>query len=213
MKALSFFTVMVCALTASAADAPRLLQKPLLHEHPTLLDMLRRNNELRLGVGLRPQRINAKLTEAAQDQARYMARTGEFSHYSNLGPQGRVAKFGFRGMVRENIAVSQSTVRGAFTAWQNSGAHWAAITSNETEAGFGYAISPGGQAYWVAVYGTPPASEKSDATLQIQTDVSEALVEASLTTGVVGSGPAAILPVSEVKAIINQDASLAPPAM
>jgi uncharacterized protein YkwD len=124
-----------------------------LHEHPTLLRMLARNNSLRGRLGLRPHRINPELTKAAQDQAVYMARTGSFSHYSNGGPQGRARRWGFRGMVRENIAWGQHDVDDAFHSWQNSSGHWASIVSNTSEAGFGYAIGNDGRGYWVAVYG------------------------------------------------------------
>ncbi len=126
-----------------------------LHKHPTLLSMLRRNNELRKMVKLPPHRINARLTKAAQDHARYMARTGGFSHYTNGGPQYRARKYRFRGMVRENIAYGYRNVSRAFTGWRNSGGHWASIVSRTTDAGFGYAVSSTGTAYWVAVYGNP----------------------------------------------------------
>ncbi|HTN76498.1 MAG TPA: CAP domain-containing protein [Pirellulaceae bacterium] len=125
-----------------------------LHEHPTLLRMLGRNNELRRRVGLRPHRINPLLTKAAQDHAVYMARTGNFSHYSNGGPQGRASRWGFGSGVRENIAMGQSDVGSAFNSWQNSSGHWASIVSGTTDAGFGYAVDRGGRGYWVAVYGT-----------------------------------------------------------
>lgn len=124
-----------------------------LHEHPTLLRMLARNNELRRRVGLRPHRINPALTKAAQDHAVYMARTGSFSHYSNGGPQGRAARWGFGGGVRENIAMGQHDVGSAFHSWQNSSGHWASIVSGTSEAGFGYAVDRSGRGYWVAVYG------------------------------------------------------------
>ena len=63
-----------------------------LHEHPTLVRMLEENNRLRANVGLAPQQMSPELTKAAQDHARYMARTGNFSHESNGGPQGRAMK-------------------------------------------------------------------------------------------------------------------------
>jgi uncharacterized protein YkwD len=130
--------------------------RPQLHEHPTLLQMLRRNNDVRGRRGLRPHRINPELTKAAQDHAVYMARTGSFSHYSNGGPQGRASRWGFRGMVRENIAMGQHDVNSAFHSWQNSSGHYASIVSGTTDAGFGYAVGPNGQGYWVALYGTAP---------------------------------------------------------
>jgi uncharacterized protein YkwD len=129
--------------------------QPVLHRHPVLFAMLRRSNLIRQGVGLRPHRMNPALTKAAQDHANYMAQTGQFSHYVNGGYQGRAHKHGFRGGVLENIAMGMGTVDHAFSVWHASGGHYASIVSGTTEAGFGYAIGPGGTPYWVGVYGNP----------------------------------------------------------
>jgi uncharacterized protein YkwD len=134
--------------------------EPALHRHPTLLSMLRRNNEIRRRLGLIPHRINPALTKAAQDHANYMARTGDFQHYSNGGPQHRAGKFGFRGFVRENIAYNYRSVEDAFSVWQGSSGHYASIVSGTDEAGFGYAIGPGGAIYYVGVYGTAPTTQE-----------------------------------------------------
>lgn len=142
------------SLKNEAKTELKTVQKRQLHEHPTLLRMLGRNNSLRGRMGLRPHRINPQLTKAAQDHAVYMARTGNFSHDSNSGPQGRAVRWGYRGMVRENIAWGQVDVNDAFNSWQTSSGHWASIVSNTTDAGFGYAIGNDGRGYWVAVYGS-----------------------------------------------------------
>ena len=125
-----------------------------LHRHPTLFGMLRRNNDIRRRAGLQPQRMNPALTKAAQDHANYMAQTGQFSHYVNGGPTGRAQKYGFQGGVRENIAMGTHSIDGAFGMWQASSPHYASIVSGTTDAGFGYAVSPNGQGYWVGVYAT-----------------------------------------------------------
>jgi uncharacterized protein YkwD len=148
------------AATTPAASTQAQPQTRPLHRHPTLFSMLQRNNSMRRRVGLRPHRMNPALAKAAQDHANYMARTGQFSHYVNSGPQGRASKYGFRGGVRENIAYGTRTVDGAFNMWQNSGAHYASIVSGTADAGFGYAVSTNGQAYWVGLYGTPPAGDE-----------------------------------------------------
>lgn len=162
MRMLCFALVVVCTPVAFAQEAAKTtVQKPVvvhqapLHRHPTLLSMLRRNNDVRRRVGLFPHRMNPVLTKAAQDHANYMARSGDFQHYSNAGPQGRAARYGFRGGVRENIAWNQQGVDGAFAAWTASGGHYASIISGTTEAGFGYAIAGNGSTYWVGVYGSP----------------------------------------------------------
>ncbi|MBM4001626.1 MAG: CAP domain-containing protein [Planctomycetes bacterium] len=148
-------TVLVCA--SMAAEAPEqwlAAGKAPLHAHPTLVRMWERNNELRASVGLAPHRLSPELTKAAQDHAVYMARTGDFDHYGNGGPWARAARWGFTGGISENIAMGQGDVMGAFSAWQFSGGHWANLTSNTTEAGFGHAVSANGTPYWVAVYGS-----------------------------------------------------------
>lgn len=134
-------------------------EKPL-HEHPTLLKMLARNNQLRQNRGLRPHRINPALTKAAQDHAAYMARTRVFSHYSNGGPGGRAVKHGFSAGVLENIGYGYGNVDSAFNGWFYSGGHFANMMSNTTDAGFGFALSPDGTPYWVAVYGTAPKGQE-----------------------------------------------------
>jgi len=121
--------------------------------HPTILGMLFRNNSTRTSRGLRPMILSSRLTAAAQNHANYMAQTGSFSHYSNGSPQGRVAAYGFRGGVRENIATGQPSVESAFNTWTASGAHYANMMSHSDVAGFGYAVGANGQAYWVAIYG------------------------------------------------------------
>jgi Cysteine-rich secretory protein family len=173
MRSSCWIAAVLCASFAMADDA----EKPAasgsgqsqtaapearpLHRHPTLFSMLVRNNNIRRRVGLLPHRMNPALTAAAQDHANYMARTGQFSHYTNLGPQGRANKYGFSGGVRENIATGGG-VDNAFVMWQNSGAHYASIVSGTTDAGFGYAVGPNGSTYFVGVYGTGSGGETEE---------------------------------------------------
>jgi uncharacterized protein YkwD len=140
--------------TVQQASAPRV--RPL-HRHPTLFGMLVRNNNLRRRAGLWPHRMNPALVAAAQDHANYMARTGQFSHYTNGGPQGRASKYGYGGGVRENIATG-GNVDTAFSMWTASGAHYASIVSGTTDAGFGYAVGPSGATYFVGLYGSGTTS-------------------------------------------------------
>jgi len=134
-------------------------EKPL-HQHPTLLKMLARNNQLRQNRGLRPHRINPALTKAAQDHAAYMAKTRVFSHYANGGPGGRAVRHGFGSGVLENIGYGYGNVENMFSTWTNSSGHWANMMSNTSDAGFGFALSPNGTPYWVAVYGTAPKGKE-----------------------------------------------------
>jgi hypothetical protein len=146
------------ATTAQGSGTQAASQVRPLHRHPTLFGMLTRNNNMRRRVGLRPHRMNPALTAAAQDHANYMAKTGQFSHYANLGPTGRAQKYGFTGGVLENIATGGG-LDNAFAMWQASGAHYASIVSGTTDAGFGYAIGPNGATYFVGVYGNASSGE------------------------------------------------------
>lgn len=178
MRATYWMVAMLCASIALADNAPQGAstagseastqaqaspQVRPLHRHPTLFGMLTRNNNIRRRVGLRPHRMNPALAAAAQDHANYMAKTGQFSHYTNLGPQGRANKYGFGGGVLENIATGGG-LDNAFVMWQNSGAHYASIVSNTTDAGFGYAVGPNDSTYFVGIYGTgsPGAGETEE---------------------------------------------------
>ena len=178
MRATYWMVAMLCASIALADNAPQGAdtaggesstqaqaspQVRPLHRHPTLFGMLTRNNNIRRRVGLRPHRMNPALAAAAQDHANYMARTGQFSHYTNGSPQSRAKKYGFGGGVLENIATGGG-LDNAFAMWQNSGAHYSSIVSNTTDAGFGYAVGPNGSAYFVGIYGTgsPGAGETEE---------------------------------------------------
>jgi uncharacterized protein YkwD len=156
MNGLYAATMLVCAhLAVEAPDELVAAGRTYLHDHPAIVRMWDRNNELRESVGLAPHRLNPELTKAAQDHAWYMARSGDFNHYSNLGPWGRAAKYGYSGGVTENIAMGQGNVQAAFYAWQTSSGHWANLTGGTIDAGFGFAVSSGGTPYWVAMYGNP----------------------------------------------------------
>jgi uncharacterized protein YkwD len=166
------------AATQSGTQTATAPQARPLHRHPVLFGMLVRNNNIRRRVGLFPHRMNPALVAAAQDHANYMARTGQFSHYTNGSPQSRANRFGFGGGVLENIATGGG-VDTAFGMWQASGAHYASIVSNTTDAGFGYAIGPNGATYFVGIYGTgsPGAGETED---QISTILKEEEAAAKL---------------------------------
>jgi uncharacterized protein YkwD len=146
-------TAMATAAAASA-ETPKAPQARPLHQHPALFMMLQKSNEIRRRQGLAPHKMNPILCLAAQDQARYMARTGEFDHYNNDGPQYRARKYGFKTGVWEILALNDNDMDRAFWQWVNSPAHYAAmLEEGTTDAGFGYAVNSEGWGYWVGVYG------------------------------------------------------------
>ncbi len=181
-----------------------------LHLHHTLRDMLKENNRMRAEVGLPPHRIDPELTKAAQDHAWYMARTGSFSHWDNGGPMGRAVRHDYDGWVSENIAWGQINVAHAFTSWRNSSGHWANMTSNTIDAGFGYAIAPNGSTYWVAMYGNPSSAESVENDHPVHQFMAALVVEGAAFASTLANVPAmAVLP-SDVETALF-DGSLAAP--
>lgn len=157
-KLLLILTTAVCGASfmSARADEPAAKTPAKLAVHTVHNEMLQRNNQLRTGLGRQPHQLSEELTEAAQNHAEYMARTGQYSHYVNLGPGGRVRKFGYPGRMRgEIIHCTPRTVEKAFDGWMKSPPHRSILLGRSTQAGFGYAVSKGGTAYWVGVYGTP----------------------------------------------------------
>jgi uncharacterized protein YkwD len=140
------------ATQAQAEAAPVQATAPTYNS--VILNMLARNNAIRTSRGMRPTFLSSRLTAAAQNHANYMARTGTMNHYTNGGPQARAAMYGFRGGVRENIAMGQPSVDSVFSTWTASGGHYANMMSHSDVAGFGYAVGANGQPFWVAVYAT-----------------------------------------------------------
>lgn len=147
-------------LNRSVADEP-------LTAHPTIKHMFAKSNELRKGKKLSEHTISEALTQAAQDQAWYMARRHDkgqedFNHRGGNGTPGqRAARFAYEGSIKENIARGYKSVDKAFSAWEESEDHRDAIYSDTTEVGFGYAVAKDGTTYWVAVYGKPRCSTGS----------------------------------------------------
>lgn len=82
-----------------------------------------------------------------------MARTGDFSHYSNRGYIQRARDQGFNGPVQENIAMGQRSVTSVMSTWKGSSGHYAAIVGPYDRVGFGLQWSTYGVPYWVAEYG------------------------------------------------------------
>lgn len=142
---------------------------------PTLPEqMLAESNRIRANAipPKPPQTLDERLCKAAQDQADYIATTGQLSHNVNGDPRSRAAKYGFPSgdfySVREIIAPYALSVENAFSRWCNPpGGHYAAIISDHDLCGFGVATGPYGTMY-VGVYGR----ESSPQPIQLTTYLS-----------------------------------------
>ena len=74
----------------------------------TRADLLKLHNRERRDDGEKPLKLNNKLTEAAQEYADYLAKSGKFSHTAKGTMSSRVKDAGYKPRaVGENIAVGQ----------------------------------------------------------------------------------------------------------
>ena len=117
--------------------------------------LLPRINNLRASQGLPGYALQASLTAAANNHARWMADTGEISHYQNdgTGPRARAVNAGFPSdWISENIYRGASALT-AWEWWLNSPIHYAGMVSpNYDKIGIGSASGARGNAY-VLVFG------------------------------------------------------------
>ncbi len=116
-------------------------------------------NGLRQSLGLPGYAANGALAAAAQNQAQWMADTGQISHtqYDGSTPSVRAQRAGYgSSLVSENIYMgSNATAATAWQWWLNSPIHYRGITSaNYTEIGIGVASGASGTAF-VLVFGNP----------------------------------------------------------
>lgn len=152
----------------STTPAPAEVKPPTMAEPTAAEAMLKWSNTIRASYGLSPQSLDHRLCRAAQEQAAYLLRTGQFHHYVNGNPRRRAAKYGFPvrhendlDSVQENLAGGHS-IQVAFTGWMNSPGHLANILKNRPLCGFG--VEYGGQygAIWCALYGKENLSAASE---------------------------------------------------
>jgi uncharacterized protein YkwD len=78
----------------------------------------------RAANGLGPVRTDARLTAAAEHQARAVAKAGALSHD---GFEARMERFGIPGESAENLASGAETVDEVIVDWQESPGHNAAL--------------------------------------------------------------------------------------
>jgi uncharacterized protein YkwD len=119
-------------------------------------EILKLTNAERAKVGLKPLKLQAQLSQAAQQHAVNMVRTGIFEHViQGIGPAARVTATGYRWRaVAENIAYGQTSASRVMQTWIQSPGHKANILGNGyTDLGIGLALNASGRPYWVQVFG------------------------------------------------------------
>ncbi len=135
---------------------------PSVQGQSVVSDLLSRINNLRSSLGVQGYSLNGALSAAAQNQASWMASTGQISHTQPDGstPSVRAARAGYSSTwVSENIYIgTRATAATAWDWWLNSPIHYRGITSsNYTEVGIGSASGEKGTAF-VLVFGNPGGS-------------------------------------------------------
>ena len=106
----------------------------------------------------------ARLQQASQNPADYLARTGQFGHEfggETMFPR-RIAAVGFEGSAGENLGVGYGSVDEAIQGWLDSPKHREImLRRNYDRAGIAYAFNTSGKNprythYWVMIVGQNP---------------------------------------------------------
>lgn len=118
-------------------------------------------NAQRKRRGLRPLRVNAALTRAAQMQAEQMARLGRLDHelpeagYPTVRQRLAAVAYDWQAY-GENLARAQRTAAEVVEAWMQSPGHRRNLLSERfSELGIGYAVGADGQPYYAQLFAQP----------------------------------------------------------
>ena len=118
-------------------------------------------NDYRAQKGLKPLRLNAKLSDAAMKHSLDLAKSDRISHYGSDGSDSwdRVSRTGYRARVTaENVGTGQASIGEVFRGWQNSRDHNAnLLLPDAEEMGIAMANNPKSQfkTFWTLVLSAP----------------------------------------------------------
>ena len=116
-------------------------------------------NATRTANGQKPLTYNARLAEAARQQANLMASRDQLSHDLGVSLRQRVTNAGYEGAVGENVAGGQQTLEQAIAGWLDSASHRSTLLSPKfTEFGLAVARVGSGKksrygVYWAFIAG------------------------------------------------------------
>jgi uncharacterized protein YkwD len=125
----------------------------LTKQEQEILDL---TNKERTKAGLKPLKANEKLTKAAREHSKNMARQEKMDHeLDGKTPAARVRKAGYKfNAMAENIAYGQRTVEEVLESWMTSEGHRANILNPKyREIGIGVAPGSKGVLYFTQVFG------------------------------------------------------------
>jgi uncharacterized protein YkwD len=113
--------------------------------------------DIRSDNGLGPLTPDARLEQAAKQQAAYMARSGKMAHNTGWGRgfASRMDKNGVDGAAAENVAPGRMEPEKLFSMWMNSAGHRRNMLDPRfTRFGLASAAAGGsGERYWALVLG------------------------------------------------------------
>lgn len=118
-------------------------------------------NNYRAQKGLRPLRLNAKLSDAAMKHSLDLAKSDRISHYGSDGSDSwdRVSRTGYRARVTaENVGTGQASIGEVFHGWQNSRDHNAnLLLPDAEEMGIAMVNNPKSQfkTFWTLLLSAP----------------------------------------------------------
>ena len=147
------------------------------------------HNKERAKEKLPPLKLEAKLTEAAQEHAKDMAEHGVMSHEGSdeSTPEQRVVNAGYRYLrTGENVAVGYKDVAEVMQGWMDSPAHRKNILNEFTEIGVARVLGKDDKPYWCANFGKPmPRLDPSNASKNLADRLNEERQTAELSKLVV----------------------------
>ena len=112
--------------------------------------------EIRTSHGLPPLAYDARLEQAALQQAAYMARSGRMEHTTGWGKDfaRRMKSNGVDAPAAENIAQGRMDMDRLFSMWMNSSGHRRNMLDPRfNRFGLAYAGEADGRKYWALVVG------------------------------------------------------------
>ena len=121
-------------------------------------------NAYRSQKGLKPLKLNGRLSEAARKHSEDLAKSDRISHYGSDGSDAwdRVRKAGYGPrMAAENVGTGQQTLEELFRGWQKSSDHNANLLLGDAEElGIAMVYRPETQfkTFWTMVVASPRAN-------------------------------------------------------
>jgi len=118
-------------------------------------------NAYRKSKNLKPVTLDARLTDAAKNHSRDLAKWDRISHYGSDGsnPWDRVKRVGYNAkLAAENVGTGQATIDEVFKGWQESPGHNKnLLLPDATNMGIALVQDPKTEfkTFWTMVLGTP----------------------------------------------------------